>query len=210
MKPSRRNSASGATQKAILDATEKIMREEGYAAVSSRRVEERAGFKSKLVHYHFKSMDELFLAVFQRANEQFQTLQAEALASDNPVEALWKLWIGSADTELVAEFIALATHRKAVRKEIRRANDSVRKTQTAAIARTLAAAGVDEAEFPPEVMAFLMAAVARTLVTEKALGSSAAHPASVGFIERQLERLEKRIANASLVRDNNDDYSEKL
>ena len=167
------------------------MREEGYAAVTSRRVEERAGFKSKLVHYHFKSMDELFLAVFERANDEFQTLQAEALASPHPIRALWDLWIRSADTALVAEFLALASHRKAVRAEIRRANDQVRKTQTAAIAGALEAAGIDEREFPPEVMAFMMAAVARTLATEKALGSSAAHATSVAFLEQRLNMLEK-------------------
>src|SRR5262249_22294781 len=48
----RRNSEeSSGTRNAILDATEAIMREEGYAAVSSRRVAEKAGLKSQLVHY---------------------------------------------------------------------------------------------------------------------------------------------------------------
>ena len=42
------------TREAILDAAEAIMVEQGYAAVTFRLVEERAGLKSKLVHYHFK------------------------------------------------------------------------------------------------------------------------------------------------------------
>jgi TetR/AcrR family transcriptional regulator len=52
---------------AILDATESIMVEEGYAAVTSRRVAERAGLKSKLVHYYFRTMEDLFVAVYERS-----------------------------------------------------------------------------------------------------------------------------------------------
>ena len=186
MSSKRQTNDRGSTRNAILDATAAIMREEGYAAVSSRRVEERAGFRSKLVHYHFKSMDELFLALFQRADESFQLRQEQALASDNPVGKLWQLWKHSADNELVAEFIALANHRKEIREEIRRANDRTREIQTAAIAQALAAADIDPVEFPPDVMAFLMAAVARTIATEKVLGSSLAHQASVAYIERRI------------------------
>jgi AcrR family transcriptional regulator len=40
---------------ALLDATERIMLEEGYAAVSSRRVAERADLKPQLVHYYFRT-----------------------------------------------------------------------------------------------------------------------------------------------------------
>ena len=51
---------------AILDATESIMLEEGYAAVSSRKVASRAGLTSQLLHYYFRTMDDLFIAVFVR------------------------------------------------------------------------------------------------------------------------------------------------
>src|SRR5689334_4579346 len=80
------------TKQAILDATEAIMREEGYAAVSSRRVAERAGYKSKLVHNHFRSMDELFLALFRRSEEAFLASQARALASPHPLREIWNQW----------------------------------------------------------------------------------------------------------------------
>ncbi len=54
----------------LLDAAEALMLEEGYAAVTSRRVADKAGLKPQLVHYYFRTMDDLFLAVFRRRAEQ--------------------------------------------------------------------------------------------------------------------------------------------
>lgn len=54
----------------LLDAAEQLMIEEGYVAVTSRRVAERAGLKPQLVHYYFRTMDDLFLAVFVRRAEE--------------------------------------------------------------------------------------------------------------------------------------------
>lgn len=191
----RRGRDGAATRKLILDATEKIMREEGYAAVSSRRVAERAGLTSPLVHYHFGTMDDLFLALYRRSEEEFFKRQLEALTSSNPVEALWQLSV-EPNSEFVSEFIALAVHRQAVRDEIARSNDRARALQAAVLARSLREAGIDTAELPAEVLAFLIAAVSRTLVTEGALGASLGHEAVRAFIERQLARLEKRMAAA--------------
>ena len=54
----------------LLDAAEQLLLEEGYAAVTSRRVAERAGLKPQLVHYYFRTMEDLFLAVFRRRAEE--------------------------------------------------------------------------------------------------------------------------------------------
>ena len=193
---SRRVRDGAATRKLILDATEKIMREEGYAAVSSRRVAEQAGLTSPLVHYHFGTMDDLFLALYRRSEEEYLKRQLEALTSPRPVEALWKLCI-EPNSEFVSEFIALAVHREAVRDEIARSNDRTRAIQAAVLAQSLRAAGVDSEELPAEVLAFLIAAVSRTLVTEGALGASPGHEAVRTFIEQRLARLEARNAESA-------------
>lgn len=180
----------GDTKQAILDATESIMREEGYAAVSSRRVAERAGFKSKLVHNHFRSMDGLFLAVFRRSEEEFLARQARALASSNPLREIWNQWM-TADTQLVVEFIALARHRQAIREEIARSNDRVRAIQTAVIEQAVQRARLGPARYPADVLAFIMAAISRTLVTEECLGANSAHASVRAFVDRHLRMLEE-------------------
>ena len=54
----------------LLDAAEQLMLEEGYAAVTSRRVAEQAGLEPQLVHYYFRTMEDLFLEVFRRRAER--------------------------------------------------------------------------------------------------------------------------------------------
>ena len=58
------------TRARLLDAAEALMFDEGYAAVTSRRVAARAELKPQLVHYYFRTMDDLFLALYRRRAEQ--------------------------------------------------------------------------------------------------------------------------------------------
>jgi AcrR family transcriptional regulator len=104
----------------LLDAAEQLMLEEGYAAVSARRVAAQAGLKHQLVHYYFRTMDDLLLDVFRRRAEVGLERQAKALASDQPLRALWEYSTDPAGTVLTMEFAGLANHRKAVRAEIAR------------------------------------------------------------------------------------------
>ena len=54
LQPARRMGPSDSeTSNALLDATERVLRNDGYGAVSSRRVAEEAGLKQQLVYYYF-------------------------------------------------------------------------------------------------------------------------------------------------------------
>ena len=74
----------------LLDAAEQLLLEEGYAAVTSRRVAERAGLKPQLVHYYFRTMEDLFLEVFRRRAEEGLGVLRTALKSPQPLWALWR------------------------------------------------------------------------------------------------------------------------
>src|SRR3984893_8602238 len=71
----------------LLDAAEQLMLEEGYAAVTSRRLANKAGLKPQLVHYYFRTMEELFLEVFRRRAEEGLQVQATALQLPQPLWA---------------------------------------------------------------------------------------------------------------------------
>ena len=102
----------------LLDAAEHLMLEEGYAAVTSRRVAEKAALKPQLVHYYFRTMDDLFLAAFRRRAEEGLEVQAQVLQAPQPLWALWRFSTDPAATAITMEFIALANHRKALKAEI--------------------------------------------------------------------------------------------
>lgn len=174
----------------LLDAAEQLMLEEGYAAVTSRRVAEKAALKPQLVHYYFRTMDDLFLAAFRRRAEEGLEAQAQVLQSRQPLWALWRFSIDPAATAITMEFIALANHRKALRAEIAYYAERFREEQRKALSTVLQRYGVDPIQVPPLVWAVLMTSVSRVLVIEQALGMSAGHAETVEFVERYLHRLE--------------------
>ena len=143
----------------LLDAAEQLMLEEGYAAVTSRRLASKAGLKPQLVHYYFRTMEELFLEVFRRRAEEGLQIQAAALNSPQPLWALWSFGTDPAFTRISMEFMALANHRKELRAEIayyaERFRDEQRQAVTAALqrygvdSRGHAASGVDGSDDQP-------------------------------------------------------------
>lgn len=191
MKVRKSNVEGVQTRAAILDATESIMREEGYAAVSSRRVAERAGLKSQLVYYHFGTMDELFLAVYQRSEAQYFEAHAKALAAKNPLRALWDLSLNPRGAALEIELLALANHRKSISKEIAKSTHRFRSLQTAAITRVLDELGIGDERVPAEVLALALITISRGLVAETSLGISIGHEAMLAFVEKKLKALEE-------------------
>ena len=174
----------------LLDAAEQLMLEEGYAAVTSRRVAEKAALKPQLVHYYFRTMDDLFLAAFRRRADEGLQAQARALQSPQPLWALWRFSTDPAATAITMEFVALANHRKALKAEIAYYAERFREEQQKAMSTVLQRYGVDAAEVPPLVWSVLMTSVSRVLVMEQALGMSAGHAETVEFVERYLRRLE--------------------
>lgn len=193
-KSPRKSAAAGAdgteTRSAILDATIGIMREDGYAAVSSRRIAARAGLKSKLVHYYFRSMDELFLAVYKRIEDEHFAQLAKALATRKPLRALWQLNMDSTNTGMVLELNALASHRKVLRSEIARASERFRLLQAAMLQRTIDAAGAGTTQLPPMFLSVLALAISRLLAMDTVMGVSAGHEETLRWIEAFIDHIE--------------------
>jgi AcrR family transcriptional regulator len=90
----------------IIAATEIVIREEGYAAASTRRVALRAGLKPSLVHYYFPTTDDLLLAVFERGAAKSDEMIEAAIASGDPVRALWRFFSDDSRTALSVEYLA--------------------------------------------------------------------------------------------------------
>jgi len=166
------------------------MLEEGYAAVTSRRVAAKAGLKPQLVHYYFRTMDDLFLAVFRRRAEQNLEHYEQALTSARPLRALWELSTDPRGTAFTMELVALANHRKAIRREIAQHAERFRQMQLDAIARVLERHGIPRKACPPVVLVVAMTGVSQVLVLEKALGMTSGHDETFALVERYLRELE--------------------
>ncbi|MGI8336271.1 TetR/AcrR family transcriptional regulator [Actinomadura scrupuli] len=191
MKLERNSSAeSRRMREAILDAAEQIMLEEGYAAVSTRRVATRAGVNQGMVYYHFGVMDDLFIELFRRgADESFQR-QAEALSSPQPLWALWDMMHDQSHTALTMEFVALANHRKAIRGVIAESSRKFRRLQEEAVTRILKERGADTGAWPPLALILFLSSVSRFLLMEQSFDISAGHDQMIAVVESYLREIE--------------------
>ena len=88
--PRRMGTETSETRVRLLDVTERIMIDDGYAAVSSRRIAKDAGVTPALVHYYFGTLDDLFLALLRRRAEQQLARQQRKLSAERPLRSLWE------------------------------------------------------------------------------------------------------------------------
>ena len=176
---------AGARQR-LMEATVQLMRDEGYAAATSRRVAALAGVKPALVYYYFDTMDELFVAVLRAGAELSLRELRQAITDDDPLRALWLINSDARRAGLNTEFMALANHRKVVGAELKAYAERVRDIETAAATVALRAHGVDLDDYPPVVISMLLAQMARSMGNEVAIGVTDGHQQMRVFVERFL------------------------
>ena len=178
------------TQNAILDAAATLMVDEGYAAVTSRRVAAVAGVNSALVYYYFDSMDGLFIALFRRgADRSFERLE-EALTSAQPLWAFWELIHDRSSSARTMEFIALANHRKAIQAEIADYSRKFRKRELELLSDVLAGYGLDRDRWPAASIVLSLSGISRFLLIEASFDVDVGHAETIAVIEREISALE--------------------
>jgi AcrR family transcriptional regulator len=188
--PRRIGPSDAKTRTILLDAAEQLMLDEGWAAVTGRRVAEKAGLRSQLVHYYFHSMDDLLLAVFRRRAEQGFKANTKALSSPQPLWALWRMFNNPPFSVFTMELFALANHRAELRTELAYYAERFRDEQATTFANVLETYGVDTQQLPPVAVAFLLTGVQGLLFMEETLGISAGHAEIVTLVEGYLRQLE--------------------
>ncbi len=193
MATSRRIGAEDSKTRAqLLDAAERLLLAEGYAAVTSRRVAATAELKPQLVHYYFRTMDDLFLEVFRRRAEENLARFARAIAEDGSLRNLWRLSADPRGAAFMAEFVALANHRKEIRAEVARYAERFRSAQVDAVRAALAAHGIDEERLPPIVALLGMTGLTQVMALEGTLGMTSGHATTIAFVEQAIAALEAR------------------
>jgi hypothetical protein len=142
-------------------------------------------------------MDDLILAVVRRINERRLQRFEEALVSPDPLRKLWELNIDRSGATLAAELTSIAGHREAVRAEIIRSAQQFRALQIDAVSRLLPKSSKKDSAG----VVMIAAALARTIVTEAALGLTDGHEEALQIVERILAELgspaSKRPASAA-------------
>ncbi len=167
------------------------MLRDGYAAVTSRRVEAEAGLK---LHYHFGTLDELLIAVVRRSGEANLARLAQALASPEPLRAWWRLASDPRGNTLLVELTAAANHRPALKAEVATFARAFRRMQIEALEVILEEYGIDRAAFPPALVAAAVQGLAFAMAHDQVAGFETAHEEASAAMARLVDRLEKRRA----------------
>lgn len=180
----------------LLDVAEAMMLEGGYASVTSRRLGSQAGVSPQLVHYYFRTMDDLFVEVFRRRAEENLTRIAAAIELDGSLPSIWRLTSNPLGAAFNIEFAALANHRKDIRAEIAAYGERFHRMQHDAVAARLTALGVAPELCPPNVALLAMTGLAQIMSIEEALGLTSGHEEAASFVAGFLDDLESGVLGA--------------
>lgn len=180
---------------AMLDAGEKVLREEGYASLTSRRIAEYLGIKQRLVYYYFKTMNELIVEMFKRLSvRELEGLRAAA-ASPRPLTEIWYIGAHASDSPVITEFMALANRVPALRTEVIAFIEESRRIQVSALTAALKEKRVQPERdapvaLPAAALAVIATSVALSVGREAALGTTSGHAAVMEVIWRFLRKYD--------------------
>src|SRR5438132_14291029 len=73
----------------ILDAAFRRLAQEGYAALSMREIARDAGVNHALINYHFRTKDQLVIAVLDEANRRLLERQQQMYAGPGGFAEKW-------------------------------------------------------------------------------------------------------------------------
>lgn len=174
---------------AMLDGAEDILREEGHAALTSRRIAERVGVKQRLVYYYFHTMDDLIVAMFRRSSERDLNGLAKVGESEMPLRQLWTNCFDSHDARLISEYMALANRLPELRVEVIRFIEESRAIQVRAISEAIARRP-GGSRIPAEAIAVMAVGIGLSLNREEQLGVRSGHAETFAVLNSFLKEME--------------------
>jgi len=114
------------TRERLLDAAAQLIVEDGWGAVTTRRVADRAGLRPGLVHYHFRTVEDLLIEAALATARREATAAADALsqtadAGEGITQVLEMMSSYSAEdpaTVLFSEMLLASTRIERLRSEL--------------------------------------------------------------------------------------------
>lgn len=187
-------------REALLDAAERLLIEVGYAGISARRLAREAGVNLGLVHYHFGSMENVFLEALERFTLRLTERQKALYAADLPFIEKWRTAmrylvdedVASGYEKVLLELYAMSWNHPELRKGVARVDARWRSVVTRAFSEAMREYGVDPKSFPVDAVVSLVMTFNLGIMLERYAGVYAGHRELLGWIDRWLQSLERR------------------
>ena len=183
---------------AMMDASEELLFEVGYAGVTSRAVAERAGVNRGLVHYYFGSMEELLTQTLERFVGQLAEA-LEALSEDPNLSFAdkWRLgsqfWVEEPTSrfpKILLELLAMGWNMPALRTRLTEVHARFRVIFERHFGQALHDFGLDESRFPLRVIVAAVTSYQLGLIVEGLSGVDVGHRDLVDWIQEWIDGLE--------------------
>ena len=173
---------------ALLDAAERLLVEQGYGAVTTRNLAERAGVNHGLVHYYFGSMEEVMVQVLERFTARLIERQRAMYSSERSFLEKWRAaWafqqedLSSGYSKIWLELQAMAWNRPELRARVQQVNEEWRRVLTEAFAPALREYGFGALSL--EATVSLVMTMAQGYALEKLSGIEEGHAALLSEID---------------------------
>lgn len=147
----------------LIEAALDLMAAEGYPAVTSRGLAKFAGIKPQLIHYYFRTMDDLYTAMFQRLGDGYLRELQALQASDDALLHIWNLSSRGKRSILMVEFLALANRKQSIQVLMEHYADEYRKIQAGIVEQALLRRGLDPGRWNPDGIAVILENLPRIL-----------------------------------------------
>lgn len=197
-RPTRSASGRADTENAFLDAAERLLIEDSYARITTRRLAAAAGLNHGLVHYYFGSMEEVFVRALERFTIRLVERQRAMYAADVPFIEKWRTATSYLEQDLAAgypkiwlELQALGWNRPDIRERVARVNAEWRSVLMEAFASAVEEYGLETASVPLEAWVSLVMTVNQGIELERLSAISDGHVELLGAVDRWLLSLSR-------------------
>jgi AcrR family transcriptional regulator len=177
-----------------MDAAERLLKAEGYPAITTRRLAAEAGVNHGLVHYYFGSVENLLLRVLERFTERL-TARQRAMYADPEIPFLekWRLamrYLVGEDVDyekIWLELWALAWNRPELRDRVAKVNEEWWSVLMEAFEEPRRRYGID---MPLDALVALVMTFNEGMILERTTGITRGHKELLEWIDAWLAAKE--------------------
>jgi AcrR family transcriptional regulator len=180
---------------AILDAAEQLLVEQGHAAITTRKVAQRADVNPGLVHYYFGSMEEVLLQTLERFTARLTERQRALYAEPVPFIDKWRTAMHYLTSDVDAgyekiwfELQAMAWNMAEVRRRLGAVFRGWHDILMNAFDAGLDELGVDREQYPTEAVVSLVMTFNLGIMAERLSGFDSGHARLLSMIDDAIER----------------------
>ena len=183
---------------ALMDGAERLLFEDGYAGVTTRRVAEEAGVKHGLVHYYFGSMEELLTQTLERVAERLAGALEEHYANpDMTFPEKWRIvaqnWIAEPTSrfpKVLLELSAMSWNMPELRRRVSEVYARFRAIFERYFGEAIREYGLDESQFPVKILAAAAGTLQLGIIIEGFSEFHEGHQELLTWIQSWLDSLE--------------------